>query len=275
MKTWFTKTTALVSAFAAMTLMSGCATTTSPEARLAYDQTQQRLANQPVSIVSDGCIVRIEMGKDDILYPQSDAVSVAMMHTVEEALSEKGLTVSRVTAPFVCGVLSKEEATKVDILRTEDSKDELNTEYPILSSSNHFDATTNQAYLNLFQALNHDKAKMLKDAEGKPVALDMSQADLNTLRQIEKTDKVFVSMVNGSKPSFGYSMAMGVTTAVATGGGAIMTVRQGQAHALYLVNLKTNQIEWGKTQEFAGRIFKMPVDERLAYKGVIAPLYED
>ena len=82
-------------------------------------------------------------------------------------------------------------------------------------------------------------------------------------------------MVNGSKPSFGYSMAMGVTTAVATGGGAIMTVRQGQAHALYLVNLKTNQIEWGKSQEFAGRIFKMPVDERLAYKGVIAPLYED
>jgi len=276
MTTWFTKTTALASAFAAMALITGCATTAvSPEARLAYDQTQQRLAAQPVNIISDGCVVRVEVGRDAILYPQSDATSVAMMHTVKEALTEKGLTVSRVTAPFVCGILNKEDATKIDVKRTEDSKDTLNTEYPILSSSNTFDASTNQAYLNLFQALDRDKQKQVKEAKGKSVALDMQQSDLNTLRQIEKTDKVFVSTINGSKPSFGYSMAMGITTAVATGGAAITTVQEGQSHALYLVNLKTNQIEWGKSQQFAGRIFKMPVDERLAYKGIIAPLYED
>lgn len=271
----FAKTATLSLALAAVSVLSGCATTTSPEARSAYDKTQQSLKAQPVSIVSDGCIVRVEMGKDDILYQQSDAASIAMMHTVKEALTEKGLRVTRSTAPFVCGTQSKETLTKMDILTTADAKDALNTDYPILSADNTFDGLTNQAYLNLFQALSSDKRKLAEGAKGASIDLGLDQNSLELIRKLEDTDKVFVSLVLGSKPSFGYSMAVGLSTAVATGGTGYSAPQQGVTHSLYLINLKTNKIELGKKTPFVGQVFKMPVNERLAYKGILEPLYED
>ena len=146
------KTLSLPLALAAITIVSGCATTASPEARLAYDKTQQNLKTQPVSIISDGCLIRVEMGKNDILYEQSNLTSLAMMATVEEALGEKSLKVSRTTAPFVCGALSKEALTKMDILATTNAKEELNAAYPLLSSTNNLSQSTNQNYLTLLRA---------------------------------------------------------------------------------------------------------------------------
>jgi len=262
-------------AAATMLAISGCATTTSPESRLAYDQTQKSLANQPVTVLSDGCLIRVEMGKNDILYQQSDAASVAMMHTVKEALNEKGLTVTRTTAPFVCGTLTKEALTKMDIAATAGAKEQPNTAYPLLSADNSFDTATNQAYLTLFSTLNKAKRQEIEAAKGASVELALDQTTLTAIQKMEGTDKVFVSMVTGSKPSFGYSMAVGVTTAVATAGTGFSAPQQGQFHHLYLLNLKTNKIEWGKTAAFNGHVFKMPVNERFAYKGILAPLYAE
>lgn len=270
-----TKTATLSLALAVTTLFSGCATTTSPEARSAYDQTQQSLKSKPVSIVSDGCLIRVEMGKNDILYEQSNLSSLAMMATVEEALSEKSLKVSRTTAPFVCGALSKEALTNMDILVTANAKDELNVAYPVLSSTNNLSQATNQNYLTLLEAFSQDKRKEINKANGKSVDLGLDNITLETLRKIEGTDKVFVSMVTGSKPSFGYSMAIGVTTAVATGGTGFATPQQGQFHHLYLVDLTTNTVDWAKSTAFTGQVFKMPVNERLAYKSMLAPLYAE
>lgn len=269
------KTLTLPLALAAMTVFSGCATTTSPEARSAYDKTQQNLKAQPVSIISDGCLIRLEMGKNDVLYEQSNLTSLAMMATVEEALSEKSLKVSRTTAPFVCGALSKEALTKMDILATADAKDELNAAYPLLSSTNNLNQATNQTYLTLLKAFAQDKRKEIDQAKGNSVDLGLDKITLETLKEIEGTDKVFVSMVTGSKPSFGYSMAMGVTTAVATGGTGFVTPQQGQFHHLYLVDLTTNTVDWAKSTPFTGQVFKMPVNERLAYKGILSPLYAE
>lgn len=269
------KTVTLPLALTAITVFSGCATTTSPESRLAYDKTQQALKSQPVSILSDGCLIRVEMGKNDILYQQSDAASIAMMYTVKEALSDKGLKVSRTTAPFVCGALPKDALTKMDILTTADAKDIPNTAYPLLSSTNTFDTATNQAYLNLFSAFDKNKRKEIEASKGVSVDLTLDHTTLNTIQQLEGTNKVFVSMVTGSKPSFGYSMAVGVTTAVATAGTAFSAPQEGQFHQLYLVNLTSNKVEWGKSVAFTGQLFKMPVNERFAYKGVLAPLYAE
>ncbi len=270
-----TKTATLSIALAVTTILSGCATTTSPEARSAYDKTQQNLKSQPVSIISDGCLIRVEMGKNDVLYEQSNFTSLAMMATVEEALSEKSLKVSRTTAPFVCGALSKEALAKMDILATADAKDELNTAYPLLSSTNNLSQTTNRNYLTLLEAFAQDKRKEIDKAKGNSVNLGLDKTTLETLKEIEGTDKVFVSMVTGSKPSFGYSMAMGVTTAVATGGTGFATPQQGQFHHLYLVDLTTNTVDWAKSTAFNGQVFKMPVNERLAYKGMLIPLYAE
>ena len=215
------------------------------------------------------------MGKNDVLYEQSNLASLAMMATVEEALSEKSLKVSRTTAPFVCGALTKEALAKMDILSTADAKDELNAAYPLLSSTNNLSQATNQNYLKLLKAFAQDKRKEIDRANGSGVNLGLDTLTLETLRKIEGTDKVFVSMVTGSKPSFGYSMAIGVTTAVATGGTGFATPQQGQFHHLYLVDLTTNTVDWAKTTPFTGQVFKMPVNERLAYKGILSPLYAE
>ena len=139
-------------ALAVVTVFSGCATTTNPEARSAYDKTQQNLKAQSVGIISDGCVLRVEVGKDDIMYQNSDALSVAIANTLKERLTEKGVVVNNVSSPFVCGALTQKELSQMDILATEDAKDVLNTNYPVLSSSNTFDGVTNQAYLNLYTA---------------------------------------------------------------------------------------------------------------------------
>lgn len=268
-------TTLLVSLSAAtISILSGCASTPSAESRLAYQQTQQSLASQPVAVISDGCLLRVEMGKDDILYQQSDLVSVSMAQTVKSRLMEKGVTVKHTSSPFVCGALTKEELTKLDILTTADAKDVPNTRYPLLSSSNRLDASTNQAYLNLFSAI--DKAKKLADnSKGEKTPLGLDATSLASVRSTEGTNKVFVAMVSGSKPSFGASMAVGVATAVASGGTYVSTLQKGQHYAVYLVDLQNNQIEWSKSGTVKGEVFKMPVSDRFEQPELLKPLYND
>ncbi len=171
-------------AIAAVTIFSGCATTASPEARLTYDKKQQNLKSQSVSVISDGCLIRVEMGKNDVLYEQSNLTSLAMMATVEEALSERSLKVSRTTAPFVCGALSKEALAKMDILANANAKDELNTAYPLLSSTNNLSQATNQKYLTLLEAFAQDKRKEIDKAKGNSVNLGLDKTTLETLKEI-------------------------------------------------------------------------------------------
>lgn len=259
---------------ATVSILSGCASTPSPESRLVYQQTQQSLASQPVAVISDGCLLRVEMGKDDILYQQSDLVSVSMAQTVKTRLMEKGVTVKHTSSPFICGALSQEELTKLDILTTADAKDVPNTRYPLLSSSNRLNASTNQAYLNLFSAI--DKVKKLADnSKGEKTPLGLDATSLAQVRSTEGTNKVFVAMVSGSKPSFGASMAVGVATAVASGGTYVSTLQKGQHYAVYLVDLQNNQIEWAKSGTVKGEVFKMPVSNRFDQPELLKPLYND
>lgn len=267
------KSVTLPLALASITVFSGC-TTMSPESRLAYDQTQKTLANQPVAIITDGCIVRVEMGKNDIMYQHSDLASQAMAQTIKTRLTEKGVKVSNTSSPFVCGTLTKETLTKMDILTTEKAKDQLNNAYPVLSSTNKFDSITNQAYLNLYTALDKKKTEANK-AKATYTALELDNNSLNSIRKIEGTNKTFVSMVTGSKPSVGASLVLGAATAVATGGAYVSTLQKGQNYAIYLVNLETNQIEWVKTGVVQGNVFKMPVDSSYTLPKMLDPLYAE
>lgn len=259
-------------AIAAVTVFSGCATTTSPEARSAYDKTQQNLKSQPVSVISDSCIVRIEVGKNDIMYQQSDLTSLAMAQTVKTRLMNEGVKVGNTSSPFICGGLSKVALAKLDIRMVDKAKDVPNTAYPVLGSTNTLDSMTNQAYLNLFTALNAHKADAFQ-AKGAHVALGLDDNSLKTIRQTEGVNKSFVSTVAGSKPSFGAAMTVGAATVIASGGAYASQMKEGQSYAIYLVNLETNQIEWAKSGVVEGNVFKMPVSTSLETKKMFDPLY--
>lgn len=268
------KTLSLPLALAAITVFSGCATTMSPESRSAYDKTQQNLKSQPVSIISDSCIIRIEVGKNDIMYQQSDLTSLAMAQTVKTRLINEGVKVGNTSSPFICGGLTETALTKLDIRMVDKAKDVPNTAYPVLGSTNTFDSTTNQAYLNLFTALNAQRTDAFQ-SKGAHVALGLDSNSLKIIRETEGVDKAFVSTVAGSKPSFGAAMTVGAATVIASGGAYASHMKEGQSYALYLVNLETNQIEWAKSGVVAGNVFKMPVSTSLETKKMFEPLYAD
>ena len=275
-KLFTAKMVSLPLALAAITAFSGCATTMKPDTRSAYDTTQQTLKTQPVNIISDGCLIRIEGGKNDIMYQQSDLASQALAQTVKTRLTEKGVKINKVSSPFICGSLTKEELTKMDILVTHDAKDQVNTTYPLLSSTNKFDLAVNQAYLNLHSAIR----KTNKITGGEPSAykdLGLDITSLNTIKKTEGTDKVFLVTASGSQPSMGARMATGALTvvAVAAGGSTGYILQKGQYYSIYLVNLETNQVEWTKGGEMKGNVFKMPVDSSYTVPKMLEPLYTE
>ncbi|WP_317199216.1 hypothetical protein [uncultured Psychrobacter sp.] len=260
-------------ALAAITVFSGCATTTSPEARQAYDKTQQNLKSQSVGIISDGCVLRVEVGKDDIMYQNSDALSVAIANTLKERLTDKGVTVKNISSPFICGALTQKELAQMDILASEDAKDVLNTDYPVLSSSNTFDGVTNQAYLNLYMALvNASKAGASNMKTGSYTPLNLDAASLNAIRKTEGTNKVFVVLAAANKQSFGLKLAAASTSPLA---GAMINRAPGKDYSIHLVNLETNQIEWNKFGKIDSEVFKAPVTGTIATKKMLDPLYPE
>lgn len=269
-----TKALTLPLALAAITAFSGCATTMDPEIRSSYDKTQQNLQSKPVGIISDGCLIRIENGKNDIMYQQSDLASLAMAQTVKSRLMEKGVKISHTSSPFVCGSGTKEMLTKMDILVTADAKDKANTAYPILSSSNKFNAVTNQAYLDLYKAiLKTGKIANNGSRVYKDLALDT--ASLGIIKNTEGANKVFVVMASGSQPSMGARMVTGALGAaiLVTGVSSVPILTKGQNYTIHLIDLDSNQVEWSKSGDIKGNVFKMPVDNNYVVPKMFDPLY--
>jgi len=263
-------------ALAAMTVFSGCATTTSPEVRSAYDKTQQNLKSQPVSIISDGCLIRIENGNNDIMYQQSNSASLAMAQTVKSKLVEKGIKVNHISSPFICGSRTKEILTKMDIVLTDGAKEQPNTAYPILSSTNTFDSVTNKAYQDLYKALIVSRKAVSDDPTDYPDLL-LDSKSLQVIKKIEGANKIFVVLADGAQPSVGARVATGAIgmLGMITGISNMDILVKSQNYGIYLIDLETNQLKWSKVGDIEGNIFKMPVDSSYVLPKMLDPLYAE
>lgn len=271
-----TKTATLSLALAVTTLFSGCATTTNPEVRSAYDQTQQSLKFRPVSIISDGCLIRIENGNNDIMYQQSDIASRAIAQTVKSKLVEKGVKVNHISSPFICGARTKEMLTKMDIVLTDGAEEQPNTAYPILSSTNTFDSVTNKAYQDLYKALIISRKAANDDPTDYPDLL-LDSKSLQIIKQIEGANKIFVVLADGAQPSVGARVATGAIgmLGMITGISSMDILVKSQDYGIYLIDLQTNQLQWHKVGDIEGNIFKMPVDNSYVLPRMLDPLYAE
>ncbi|MCH1781385.1 hypothetical protein [Psychrobacter glaciei] len=271
-----TKTATLSLALAVTTLFSGCATTTNPEVRSAYDQTQQSLKSKPVSIISDGCLIRIENGNNDIMYQQSDSASRAIAQTVKSKLVEKGVKVNHISSPFICGARTKEILTKMDIILTDGAKEQPNTDYPILSATNTFDSVTNKAYQDLYKALIVSR-KAASDDPTDYTDLLLDSKSLQIIKQIEGANKIFVVLADGAQPSVGARVATGAIgmLGMITGISNMDILVKSQDYGIYLINLDTNQLKWSKVGDIEGNIFKIPVDNSYILPKMLDPLYAE
>jgi len=271
-----TKTATLSLALAVTAIFSGCATTTNPEVRSAYDQTQQSLKSEPVSIISDGCVIRIENGNNDIMYQQSDSASRAMAQTVKSKLVEKGVKVNHISSPFICGARTKEILTKMDIVLTDGAEEQPNTDYPVLSSTNTFDSVTNKAYQDLYKALIVSRKAANDDPIDYPNLL-LDSKSLQIIKKIEGANKIFVVLADGAQPSVGARVATGAIgmLGMITGISNMDILVKSQDYGIYLIDLETNQLKWSKVGDIEGNIFKMPVDNSYVLPKMLDPLYAE
>lgn len=263
-------------ALAALTTFSGCATTMKPEVRSAYDKTQQTLQSQPVSIISDGCLIRIENGNNDIMYQQSDMASRAIAQTVKARLLEKGVKVNHISSPFICGSRTKEMLTKMDIMLTDGAKEQPNTAYPVLSSTNNFDSVTNNAYQDLYKALLVARKAASNDPTDYTDLL-LNSKSLQIIKKIEGANKVFVVLAGGAQPSAGARVTSGALGMVGmiVGGSTMDILVKSQNYGIYLIDLETNQLKWSKVGNIEGNVFKMPVANSYVLPKMLDPLYAE
>lgn len=262
-------------ALAALT-MAGCATMkVSPETRAYYKQTQNKLALKPVGVISTACISRINLGKDHVLFMQSEGVGKAIAQTLNAELSDKKLTVSKVYTPFVCGQFTNADLSDSKIKFTKKAKAEDIKVTPIPTTGNQFSSTANTAFYSLFQSLREVEA--FNKNTSAPVAINLSATASKTLQNTLQTDRVFVAVVNSSKPSFASQMTIGVTTAVVSGGRYTATLQGGgSGFTIYLVDLKSNQVIWNKRRVLvSNKLFRLPPTEQLNIPAILSPFYEE
>lgn len=92
----------------------GC-TTVTPKQRAEYDQQSARLVTEEVSVVSDGCVIRDEVGDDDyLLRLASQDVGHKVANSASDYLKQRGIAVSTVMTPFICGIASQRSEDLAD-----------------------------------------------------------------------------------------------------------------------------------------------------------------
>lgn len=269
--------------FATLSFITVCATlsacqTMTPEMQQHHRHTQQKLAERPVALLADACLARVELGKDDILYQQSNAAAQAINQTLTSALHQQGVKISHSVAPFVCGFMPKEKTLKADIRMTEDAKDVPNTTYPLLSSNNvdkNTNSPTNKAYLTLLTHLDNNtlKSQARKISTGDKLALGLAANTRSQLIKALGSDKVFVSTVTGSKPSFTAAMTLGAITALASSGTYVSSLQKGQYYDVYLLDLQDDQVLWYGSGTVPGQVFKSPYSTEYAIPKLLSPIY--
>lgn len=96
--------------------------------------------------------------------------------------------------------------------------------------------------------------KIKKTGTYTPLNLDTNS--VNTIRQNEGSDKIFVIMGQANKQSLGLRFAVASTSPLA---GAMINRPVGQYYSIHLVNLKANQVEWTKSGRIDTEMFEEPV----------------
>ncbi len=252
--------------------LSACSTIT-PEQRQFYKQNEQKLQAQSTSIVANACVWKVELGKDPILFQQSEATAKHLTKTLRDTLASHNISVAKQVAPLVCGESSKKTLEKMRIRYTPKGEREAINSYPVLSSDNNNSKAVNLAFSNLFQSLINTKRSVKKMTA--PVPLSLDDAQLKLLRQHLGTQRAVVLLVQASKPSFGAQMAIAVPTALVSAGAYTTTLPRGEYYSIYLVDLQNKRVEWIKpTEQFSGNVYKMPV-KIAPVNNMLAPLYQN
>lgn len=266
--------------------ITGCATTKiSTEERNKLNQTQALLKTNPVAVISDGCLIRSELGTSLIEGEQSRLTAQKFAELLTSQLNEQGVKVGHKIMPFVCGFMPEEQVKKYDYrLDNEAKRAEINN-YPLVSLENKtLSEQQQQALLNLTQSFNKQAVLALKNAkEKKPVSnlLELSDQDITALKNLTQSDYVFIASVTGTDASFGKKFAagalsVGVSLATVGAGSGFVTAyipQEGQQYVVHIVDLNSKTIMWTKGGMLMGKPYSRK-NHSIEAKAILNPLFE-
>ncbi|MEB6480642.1 hypothetical protein [Acinetobacter vivianii] len=266
--------------------VTGCATTKiSPEERNKLNQTQTLIKTNQVAVISDGCLIRSELGTSLIEGEQSRLTAQKFAALLSSQLNEQGVTVSHTFMPFVCGLMPEEQLKKYDYRLDSETKRAEIKNYPLVSLENKtLSEQQQQALLNLNQSFNKQVALALKNAkEKKPVSnlLELSDQDVTVIKDLTQSNYAFIASVTGTDASFGKkftagALSVGVTLATVGAGSGLVTAyipQEGQQYVVHIVDLNNKTIMWTKAGLLMGKPYSKK-NHSVEAKAILNPLFE-
>ncbi|MCU4339023.1 hypothetical protein [Acinetobacter dispersus] len=266
--------------------ITGCATTKiSPEDRNKLNQTQTLLKSNQVAVISDGCLIRSELGTSLIEGEQSRLTAQKFTDLLSTQLNQQGINVSNKLMPFVCGFMPEEQVKKYDYRLDSETKRAEIKNYPLISLENRtLSEQQQQALLNLNQSFNKQIALALKNAkEKKPVSnlLELTDQDVTVIKDLTQSNYAFIASVTGTDASFGKKFAagalsVGVSLATVGAGSGLVTAyipQEGQQYVVRIVDLSNKTIMWTKGGMLMGKPYSKK-NHSVEAKDILNPLFE-
>lgn len=272
--------------FAISLSITGCATTKiSPEDRNKLNQTQTLLKANNVALITDGCLIRSELGTSLIEGEQSRLTAQKFAELLSNQLNEQGVKVNHQIMPFVCGFMPEAQVKKYDYRLDNETKRAEIANYPLMNIENKsLSEQQRQALLNLNQSFNKQAELALKNVkEKKPVNnfLELSDQDVLIIKDLTQSNYAFITSVTGTDASFGKKFAagalsVGVSLATVGAGAGFVTAyipQEGQQYFVHIVDLNAKEIIWSKGGMLMGRPYSKK-NHSVEAKGILNPLFE-
>lgn len=245
-------------------MLGGCATSpkVSPEARSFLDQQQQLLQQKPVSVVVDACVLRNEMKNDLVLIPESANATDVFAEKVRNALTEKNIQVQGVYTPFICSLVPEDRLATLLLRKASEAEPE-KANFPIQNpTATPMDIASERVVETLLRKVNTAFALPVKDNKQMTRVLGLHESELQQLRTLFNTDKIFLIGVTGHQHSAGVkatAFAGSVLVGVLTAGMVVPVVNTSdvRGYGVTLIDLQQGTIVWNNGGTFKGDIFKL------------------
>lgn len=226
-------------------LSSACATrSVQMDQNTYYDQQYSMLVSETVAVVSDGCVLRDQIGEDYFVRDPSQAVADSVGNAAVAYLKSRGMRVSILVTPFACAVKVPVNSV-LDLVADKADATPARIRLPIpLIDAVKTDPKLAEAYQQLI-AKTVSAIVTAEDKTGKPErTLQLSDAHIALLRNALGVRKVWVLRGGGVQVSSGKS----VVSAVATSGEALglAAPSNGYGYDIALMDLQLQKVLWKK-----------------------------
>lgn len=274
----------IIVALGISTSIVGCATTQplSSEQMQKLNQLRTELQTKPVSLVVNPCLIRNELGKDQLMNEPAQLTSERFIETFTQQLMQYNVKVQHTAVPFICGSMPADQLTKYDFKDANGKRLPI-SHSPLLNPHNNI-LTDEQktAVLALNQFIAKSEAYTIARAQKpnpKLAAPQLDETSIRTLKDWANSDYLFLASLDGLEASMGSKFAYGafsLTVSAATmGAGAVVTYipKEGQHYTVHLIDLNQSQSTWKNSNVLKGKIFDTDHHSLIA-KDIFKPLFE-